>query len=195
MISRIEILLLCGLIFVLSDVQAKGGEGVVSLEGTIRDAGISVEMVAFSFTGQLSFSFFTAAHGDPSRQRIDLKFDVRELPIQIPRFGSEDDCKGRDFGPFCVSFENAARYVREAAASGEPVDVALFRPTLTYGIGGVIESAACTHAHVIPKRYDIKDFEIGSSDNRSRSARPTRNGDAPLLAAHAELSPEDRHVF
>jgi hypothetical protein len=160
MISRTSIVLLC-LLSVLSDVQAKGTDGVVSLQGTIRDASISAEMVAFSFTGQLSFSFFTAANGDPSRKRINLRFDVRELPIQVPKFGSDNDCKGKNFGPFCVSFENAAKYAREAAASGELVDVALFGPTLTYGIGGVIERAACTHAHVIPKRYDIKDFDLG----------------------------------
>jgi hypothetical protein len=191
MTSRTSILLLCALLSLLSDVQAKGGDSVVSLQGKIRDASISAEMVAFSFTGQFSFSFFTAAHGDPARKRIDLKFDVLELPIQIPKFGSENDCKGGNFGPFCVSFANAAKYVREAAASGELVDVTLFRPTLTYGVGGVIERAACTHAHVIPKRYDIKDFDIGDlgpSNNRLESVRdahPTRNGEAPLLAAQA----------
>lgn len=167
-------MLLCGLFFVLGDVQAKGGDGVVSLEGKIQDASISAEIVRFSFTGKLSFSFFTAAHDDPSRRRIDLKFDVRELPIQIPKFGSENDCKGRNYGPFCVSFENAAKYIRETAASGELVDVALFRPTLTYGIGGVIERAGCTHAHVIPKRYDIKDFDIGDFGASNKKMEPTR---------------------
>jgi hypothetical protein len=144
---------LCALLLLSMETRAKAGEGVVFLKGTVQGASVSAQMVSFSFSGQLSFSFFTAAQGDPSRKRIDLKFEVRELPVQIPEFGSESDCKERDYGPFCVSFENAAKYAGEVSKTGEPMNVVLFRPTLSYAINGVIEKAACTHAQIVPERF------------------------------------------
>lgn len=122
------------------------------LKGTIRGASVSEAMVSFSFSGELSFSFFTAVEGNPTRRQIDLKFDVRELPVQIPKFGTEDNVAGDS--AFLVSFANAAKHAKQAAATGELVNVVLFRPALSYNINGVIEMAACTHAQVLPERLE-----------------------------------------
>jgi len=147
-----RILSIGALLLLSSQVHAKGAEGLVLLKGAIQAASISADTVSFSFTGQLSFSFFNATRGDPARERIDLKFDVRELSVQIPKFGKGSDDKSDD--PFVVSFDNAAKHAAEASKTGELVTVVLFSPALSYAIDGVIEKAACTHAQVMPERID-----------------------------------------
>jgi hypothetical protein len=130
--------------------SAKGGDGIVSLKGTIQDASTNADMVTFAFSGKLSFSYFTAPRGDPARKQIDVEFDVKKLPVSIPKFGtSEYDAEDN---PFRVSFKNAATHVAEASRSGETVTVALFRPKFSYDISGVLEKLDCTHAQVLADR-------------------------------------------
>ena len=46
--------------------HAKGADGVVLMEGKIEHASSSPDAVLFEFTGKVSFSFFSAAPGDPA---------------------------------------------------------------------------------------------------------------------------------
>jgi hypothetical protein len=122
------------------------------LKGTIRDARVLPEMVSFGFSGHLAFSFFTAPEGYPERKRVDQEFDVRELSIEVPRFGKDEYAD--DDNPFRVNFKNAGKHATEAAESGEVVTVVLSNPSLSYDINGVIVCAACTHAQVMPVRIE-----------------------------------------
>ena len=153
MTSNARFLILTLVLALLPTIShAKGADGLVILKGTLQEANTNDEEVSFVFSGKLSFSFFTAAQGDADRKRIDLQFDVKKLPIHIPKFGtSEYDSKD---DPFIVSFKNAAKHASETSRSGETVSVALFRPKLSYDIQGIIEKVECTHAQVMPDRLE-----------------------------------------
>lgn len=138
------------LLLPLQAPQAKGADGLVLLKGTVQGANTTDDLVSFLFTGRLSFSFFTAAQDDAARKRIDLEFDVRQLPVQIPKFGDVTDESKNN--PFIVNFGNAAKHAAEASKTGEVVSVVLFRPVISYDIHGIIEKLACTHAQVMPER-------------------------------------------
>ena len=69
-----------------ADSQAKSADGVVVLDGTIRNVQSSVDAVTFLITGKLRFTFFNAAQDKPGRRRVDLAFDVEALPVRIPAF-------------------------------------------------------------------------------------------------------------
>jgi hypothetical protein len=131
---------------------AKGADGLVILKGTMQAAKTTADAVDFNFTGELSFSFFTAAEGEPIRRRIDLQFEVKKLPIHIPKFGTEK--YDADDDPYRVSFRNAAKHALAVSQSGERVTVALFAPKLSYDINGMIDHADCTHAQVMPDRLE-----------------------------------------
>jgi hypothetical protein len=153
MLSKLKLLFPAIVLALLPLIShAKGSDGLVILKGTIRDASTNADVVSFAFTGKLSFTFFTAANEDPTRKRIDLELDVKKLPIRIPKFGTAEYDSKDD--PYIVSFRNAAKHASEVSRSGEAVTVALFRPKLSYDIGGVIEKVECTHAQVMPDRLE-----------------------------------------
>jgi hypothetical protein len=145
-------LLLFGLVLASSSVQSKGADGLVSLKGTIHHALVSPESVTFQFSGHLAFSFFTAPLGNSERKQVDLEFDVRKLPIEIPKFDSGP--YSNDASPYRVNFRNAGKHATEAAKSGEPVSVSLVSPTLTYDVSGTIVRVSCTHAQVMPESVE-----------------------------------------
>jgi hypothetical protein len=139
--------------------HAKGADGLVILKGTIQGASTNDEEVSFVFMGKLSFSFFTAARGDADRKQVDLQFDVKKLPIRIPKFGTSE--YDNEDNPFRVTFKNAAKLASEASHSGEAVSIVLFRPKLSYDINGVIEKIECTHAQVLPDRLERESLGHG----------------------------------
>ena len=143
---KTQLLIIFALLLFGSLVHAKGADGIVTLKGVVHHAVDSGDRVAFEFTGELSFVFFTAARSDAGRRQIDLKFDVRDLRVEVPAFGDE---RGISTNPFIVNFANAAYHSVKASETGEPVTIALFNPMLSFNISGVIEKASCTHAQVM----------------------------------------------
>jgi hypothetical protein len=143
----VHTLCICVLLLIAPTVHSKGADGVVILKGVVQNAVASNEMLTLDFTGDLTFTFFTAVRGDPSRRQIDLKFDAHKLDVQIPFFG---EVRGSSHNPFVVNFANAVRHAAKASETGEAVTVALFNPVLSFNINGVIEKAGCTHAQVMP---------------------------------------------
>jgi hypothetical protein len=88
----------------------KGADGLVLLQGTIQHASSHAHALSFEFTGQVSFSFFSAPPGDPARNRIDLEFDVSRVAIRIADFGGHEyDNEGDPFRPNRLS-GTACRY-------------------------------------------------------------------------------------
>lgn len=130
-------------------LQAKGIQGFALLKGRIQGASVSADVLSFKFSGQLSFSFFTAEPEDPARQQVDMRFDVRDLRVEVPRFG-EERYPDED-NPTLVSFGNAVRHAQQAAESGEIVTAKLFRPVFSYDIHSVIEKIACMPAQIMPE--------------------------------------------
>jgi hypothetical protein len=113
------------------------GDGFVHLHGTVQEASTNENVLHFRFTGRLQFAFFTAPAGDSARKRVSLDFDVKRVPISIPKFGkAEYDSKS---DPFVVSFKNAVQHALLASQSGEPVSIGLFRPKLSYATDGTID--------------------------------------------------------
>jgi hypothetical protein len=132
--------------------HAKGADGVVVLQGRIRHASSNADAVSFKFTGKVSFSYFTAAPGDPARKRINLEFDVRSIPVRIPTFGgNEYDNEGN---PFRVTYKNAVEHAMEASRSGERADIALIEPVLSYGVNGILRKIECARGQVIPDHLE-----------------------------------------
>jgi hypothetical protein len=140
------LLLLCG-----ARAWAKGSDGLVVLEGTVQRAVDGGDNLSFDFTGRLSFKFFTAAWGEPRRRQLDLDFEVRDLRVVVPAFGERTNAV-KD--PYVVNFENAVRHSVAASKSGETVRAVLFSPTLSFNISGIIEKVTCTHAQVLPTRFE-----------------------------------------
>ena len=93
---------------------------------------------------------FTAPHGDATRKRVDMDFDIRKVPISVPRFGEAEYDATSD--PFIVNFRNAAKHALEVSRSGESVGIALFRPKISYESNGMIEGISCGIAQVLPDR-------------------------------------------
>lgn len=133
------------------DSYPKGGaDGFIILEGTIQEAVTNEDAVSFLFTGQFSFTFYSATEGNPARERIDQQFNVTELPVRIPRFGENPSESGNN--PLIVNFWNAAAHATQVSRTGEPVTVAVFRPIISYDTHGVMVMLGCTHAQVMPDR-------------------------------------------
>lgn len=133
------------------DSYPKGGaDGFIILKGTIQEAETSEDAVSFLFTGQFSFTFYSATEGDPAREQIDQRFNVTGLPVRIPKFGENPSQSGNN--PLIVNFRNAATHAAQASRTGEPVTVAVFRPIVSYDTHGVMVMLGCTHAQVMPDR-------------------------------------------
>ena len=132
----------------LPDDWPRKGDGFVHLKGTIQVANTNAGTLTFLFSGHLHFSFFTAPRGDFTRKRVDLDFDIKKVPISVPRFGeAEYDAKS---DPFVVSFRNAVKHALQVSQSGESVGIALFRPNISYESNGMIEGISCGSAQVLP---------------------------------------------
>ena len=132
-------------------VQAKGADGLVILKGTLQHAIASEDKVSFEFTGSFVFKFFSATSEADDRRQVDLDFRVHGLRVVIPTFGGT---LAENPDLYVVNFANAVRHARAASDSGEMVTVVLFNPTLSFNISGVVESATCTHAQVLPTRLE-----------------------------------------
>ncbi len=128
--------------------HAKGADGVVLMEGKIEHASSSPDAVLFEFTGKVSFSFFSAATGDPARKRIDLEFDVKSIPVRIPDFGGHE--YDNEDNPFRVTYKNAVANAVQAARSGEKSYIALIEPVLSYRVDGILRKIDCARGQVLP---------------------------------------------
>jgi len=141
-----------------ADTHAKSPDGVVVLEGTIRNVKTRADAVTFEFTGKLRFTFFNAAQDKPGRRRVDLAFDVDGLPVRIPAFDGQEfdkeDC------PWRVTFKNASLNAKAAGLSGEAVSVMLFEPMLSYDVNGVIDRIDSARGQVLTDRlnHDLEGF-------------------------------------
>jgi len=134
----------------LTDDRPRKGDGFIHLKGMLQEANTNADTLTFLFSGPLHFSFFTAAYGDSARKRVDMDFDIKKVLISVPRFGkAEYDGKS---DPFIVSFSNATKHALEASHSGEPVSIALFRPTMSYESNGLLEKISCGSAQILPDR-------------------------------------------
>jgi hypothetical protein len=143
--------LVCLLLSCSLNAHAKGSDGLVLLKGVIHSAVDSGDSVSFKFTGSLSFKFFSAAQGDPSRTQVDLNVEVHDLRVVVPAFGEK---RGSSDDPYVVNFANVVTHSVEASKSGEMVSIVLFNPTLSFNISGVLEKAGCSHAQVMPDRLE-----------------------------------------
>jgi hypothetical protein len=141
----------CVLLIFGMRVEAKGADGLVILKGTLQHAAHSADEVSFEFTGRFSFTFFTAALDSPDRKQVDLDLEVHDLRVVVPVFGESEQSSD---DPYTVNFANAVRHALAASRSGERVTAVLFNPRLSFGIGGVLEQATCTHAQVLPARFE-----------------------------------------
>lgn len=155
-----QVLLLAFWLALLPTVSpAKSADGVVVLEGTIRDVQARADAVTFQFSGRLRFTFFNAAQDKPGRRRVDLAFDVEGLQVRIPDFGGrefdKEDC------PWRVTFKNASLNAKAAGHSGEGVSVTLFEPEFSYDVNGVIERIDSARGQVLTDRqnHDLRDVE------------------------------------
>ncbi len=134
----------------LPDDWPRKGDGFIHLKGTIQEAKTNADTLTFLFSGHLHFSSFTAPHGDATRKRVDMDFDIRKVPMSVPRFGEAEYDATSD--PFIVNFRNAAKHALEVSRSGESVGIALFRPKISYESNGMIEGISCGIAQVLPDR-------------------------------------------
>ncbi len=131
-------------------LQAKGNDGLVILQGAIDDVEAQSDALSFAFTGKLSFTFFTASFDDPDRKEVQLAFNVKTLLVHVPKFDSgEHDHEGCRY---IVTYKNASENASEAARLRQTVSIALFRPKLVYGAGGVIERVDATHVQVLSEQ-------------------------------------------
>ena len=150
MVTRATYVLgICALLVATAVAHAKGSSGIVTLRGVVDEAVDSGDKVSLKFTGELSFEFFTAPRDVATRKQINLKFDVNDLHVELLVFGNEL-CSTEN--PFLVSFANAAKHSIEASKTHEVVTIALFTPSLTFDVNGVLKSAVGEVSQVIPKR-------------------------------------------
>ena len=126
------------------DAPRSKGDGILHLHGSVHEASTNENVLHFMFTGQLQFTFFTAPAGDSACKRVSLDFEVKRVPVSIPKFGKPEYDNKSD--PFVVSFKNAVQHALLGSQSREPVSVALFRPQLTYTINGTLD---CFHGCLV----------------------------------------------
>ena len=77
-------------------------DGLLLLHGTLTEATTNDNALSFVFTGNLSFTFFTAPAKDPVRKAVDLKFEASKLPVTVPKFGRPEYSTNKS--PFVVNF-------------------------------------------------------------------------------------------
>jgi hypothetical protein len=145
------VLSICALLAFGSIVHAKGSDGVVTLEGSVRHAIDSGDKVALEFTGKLVFRFFTSTSGDSTRKPVQLGFDVHDLHVEMPMFGN---ARGPTEDPTLVDFANVAKHSLAASETGEVVTISLFTPTLSFDVNGVLQKVSCKVAQVIPQSVE-----------------------------------------
>jgi hypothetical protein len=152
LVKKTAIVIALGFVALPAPLQAKGGSGVVILQGAIDDVQAESDALSFAFTGKLSFTFFTAPFDDPDRERVELTFNAKKLAVRVPKFGSREyDHEGCRYR---VTYKNASENASEAARLRQTVNIALFRPKLVYGAGGVIERVDATHAQVLSEQLE-----------------------------------------
>ena len=125
-------------------------DGLLLLHGTLQDVKTNESGLSFRFTGKLSFTFFTAARQEQGRTNVDLKFDVTNVPVTVPKFGRPQD--NTNAAPTIVNYPNAIKHALHAAKTGQPVSIVLFRPKMSFTINGLIEELECHHAQIQPER-------------------------------------------
>jgi len=110
----------------LTDDSTRKGDGFIHLKGTVQSAKTNAHAVMFIFSGHLQFSFFTATYGDTTRKRVDMDFDMKRVPVSVPRFGKAEYDAESD--AFIVSFRNAAKHALEVPQSASQRASSYFSP-------------------------------------------------------------------